>query len=105
MGKNLINFVKFWLHIKFKNMNLHWLTCMQTLEIPLDVVNMIWIHNIQKSWPLRDIEPTIINPPVLKIGQGVLYDGLCILLFYIVDMCKLNPKIQEVVEYQRYLIV
>jgi hypothetical protein len=52
------------------------------------VINMTSFHNIHKSWPLRDIEPTIINPSVLKLGQGVLHDGLCTFLFYLVDMHK-----------------
>jgi hypothetical protein len=62
---------------------------------------MTLFHNIQKSWPFRDIEPTIINPPVLKLGQGVLHDGLLTLLFYLVDKYKLTPKIQEVMKFQR----
>ncbi len=53
---------------------------------------MTSFHNIQKSWPLRDIEPIIINLLVLKLGQGVLHDGLCTLLFYLVDMHRLTHK-------------
>jgi hypothetical protein len=62
---------------------------------------MTSFHNIQKSWPLRDIELTIINLPVLKLGQGVLHDDLRILLFYLVDMHRLTPKMQEVMEFQK----
>jgi hypothetical protein len=39
---------------------------------------------------------------VLKLGQGVLHDGLQILLFDVVDMCRLNLMI-EVMEFQRGL--
>jgi hypothetical protein len=66
---------------------------------------MTSFHNIQKSWPLRDIEPTIIYPLVLKLGQGVLHVSLRTLLFYLVDMHRLTPKIQGVMEFQKYLIV
>jgi hypothetical protein len=62
---------------------------------------MTSFHNIQKSWPLRDIELTIINLPVLKLGQEVLHDDLRILLFYLVDMQRLTPKMQEVMEFQK----
>jgi hypothetical protein len=57
-------------------MNLHWLTCIQEFGVPLQMGNMTWVNNIQKSWPLRNINPTIINPLVLKLGQRVLHDGL-----------------------------
>jgi hypothetical protein len=40
---------------------------------------------------------------VLKLGQGVLHDGLQILLFDVVDMCRLNLMIEEVMEFQRGL--
>jgi hypothetical protein len=65
------------------------------------VVNMTLFHNIQKSWPFGDIEPTIINPLVLQLGQGVFLDGLSIFLFYLVDKLKLTPKIQEVMKFER----
>jgi hypothetical protein len=42
---------------------------------------------------------------VLKLGQGVLHDGLQILLFDVVDMHKLNSIIEEVMEFQRELSV
>jgi hypothetical protein len=56
---------------------------------------MTSFHNIHKNWPLRDIEPAIINPLVLKVGQEILHDSLCTLLCYLVDMHKLTPKIQK----------
>jgi hypothetical protein len=40
---------------------------------------------------------------VLKLGQGVLHDGLQILLFDVVDMHKLNPTIVEVMEFHKGL--
>jgi hypothetical protein len=51
------------------------------------------------------IEFTNINPLVLKHGQCVLHDGLQILLFDVVDMRRLNPTIEEVMEFQRGLSV
>jgi hypothetical protein len=38
---------------------------------------------------------------VLKLGQGVLHDGLKILLFDVVDMHRLNPIILEVMEFSK----
>jgi hypothetical protein len=42
---------------------------------------------------------------VLKLGQGVLHDGPQILLFDVVDVHRLNPTIEEVMEFQRGLSV
>jgi hypothetical protein len=42
---------------------------------------------------------------VLKLGQGVLHNGLQILPFDVVDMHRLNPMIEEVMEFQRGLSV
>jgi hypothetical protein len=42
---------------------------------------------------------TNINPLVIKHGQGVLHDGLQILLFVVADMHRLNPTIVEVMEF------
>jgi hypothetical protein len=77
----------------FNNMNLDWLTCIQESGVTLQMENMTWFNNIQKSWPLRDIKPTIINPLVLKCGQGVLHNGLRTFLLYLVDMHRPAPKI------------
>jgi hypothetical protein len=38
--KNLINSLKFHPHIIYMNMDLHWLTCIQKLEVPLQVGEM-----------------------------------------------------------------
>jgi hypothetical protein len=62
---------------------------------------MTSFYNIEKSWPFRDVEPTIINPQVLKLGQGFLHDGLLTFLFYLVHKHKLTPKIPEVMKFQR----
>jgi hypothetical protein len=62
---------------------------------------MTSFHNIQKSWLLRGVEPTVINPPMLKFGPEVIHDGLQTFLFYLVDMHRLTPKIQEVTEFPR----
>jgi hypothetical protein len=82
-------------------MNLDWLTCIQGFGVPSEMANMTWFMNIQKNWPLRDIKPTIIIPLVLKLEQGVLHDGLQIFFFYLVDMPRPAPKIQEVMEFQK----
>jgi hypothetical protein len=42
---------------------------------------------------------TSLNSPVVKLGQGVLQDGLQILLFDLVDMSRLSPKTEEVLEF------
>jgi hypothetical protein len=84
-----------------KHINLDWLSFIQELGVPLQMVNMTWFMNIEKSWPLSDIKPTIINPLVLKHRQGVLHDGLQTFLFYLVDMHRPTPRIQEVMEFQK----
>jgi hypothetical protein len=48
---------------------------------------------------------TSINSPVLKLGDGVLQDGLQILLFDLVDMYRLSHKIEEVIEFQKLISV
>jgi hypothetical protein len=85
----------------FKNMNLYGLTCIQEFGVPFELVNMTWFMNIQKSWPLREIKPTVINSLVLKLRQGVLHNGLQTFPFYLVNMHRPNPKIQEVMKFQR----
>jgi hypothetical protein len=42
---------------------------------------------------------------VLKLGQGVLHDGLQILLFDVVDMHRLIPTNAEVMEFQKGLSI
>jgi hypothetical protein len=38
----------------FQDTNLEWLTCMQSLEVPLQVVNMTWfINNIQEGFEFK----------------------------------------------------
>jgi hypothetical protein len=46
-----------------------------------------------------DIKSIIINPLVLKLGQGILHDGLQTFLFYMIDMHRPTPNIQEVMEF------
>jgi hypothetical protein len=82
-------------------MNLDWLTYIQGFRVPSEMANMTWFMNIQKNWSLRDIKPTSIIPLVLKLEQGVLHDGLQTFLFYLVDMPRPDPKIKEVMEFQK----
>jgi hypothetical protein len=55
----------------YLNMNLYWLTCIQILEVPLQVKKGLSLINIQKSWPLKGIGPTITNTPLYQTGQEV----------------------------------
>jgi hypothetical protein len=43
---------------------------------------------------------TNINPPELKLGQGVVHDSLQSFLSYVVDMNRLTPRIEEVMKFQ-----
>jgi hypothetical protein len=43
------------------------------------------------------------NPPVHKLGQGVLHGGLVPLHYDLVNMHNLTPTIKEVMEFQRGL--
>jgi hypothetical protein len=55
----------------YLNMNLYWLTCIQILDIPLQVEKENNVVNMQKSWPLKGIVPTITRTPLYQTGQGV----------------------------------
>jgi hypothetical protein len=48
---------------------------------------------------------TSINPPVHKIGQGVLQDGLQTFLFNLVDMHTPYPNIEEDMKFSKVLVV
>jgi hypothetical protein len=50
--------------------------------------------------PSRLIATLFTNRPELHFGQGVLHGDLQSLHYHLVDMCKLSPKIQEVIEFQ-----
>jgi hypothetical protein len=44
----------------------------QILEVPLQVEKWLSLINIQKSWPLKGIVPTITSTPLYQTEQGVL---------------------------------
>jgi hypothetical protein len=48
---------------------------------------------------------TNINLPELKLGQGVLHDGLQTMLSNLDDKYRLTPRIEEVMKFQRGLSV
>jgi hypothetical protein len=48
---------------------------------------------------------TNTNTPVHKLGQGFLQDSLQTLLFDLNDMYTPSPKIEEVVEFAKGIIV
>jgi hypothetical protein len=47
----------------------------------------------------RPIATTIVNPPELKFGQEVIHGDVQYLQCDMVDMHKIYPKIQEVIEF------
>jgi hypothetical protein len=53
----------------------------------------------------RLIATTIANSPELDFGQEVLHGDIQALDSGMVDIHKLSPKIQDVLEFQIYLIV
>jgi hypothetical protein len=53
----------------------------------------------------RLIATPIANSPELHFGQEVLHGDLKCLYYRMVDMLKLSPKIQGVMEFQRRLNV
>jgi hypothetical protein len=53
----------------------------------------------------RLIATLIPNRPEIHFGQGVLHGDLHSLQYHLVDMHKLCLKIDEVMEFQRWLIV
>jgi hypothetical protein len=50
-------------------MNLHWLTCIQSLEVPLQVVNMTWfINNIQEGFEFEfDLKSSYIADYTIEV--------------------------------------
>jgi hypothetical protein len=52
----------------------------------------------------RLISPTIANPPELNFGLELLHGDLQTLHSHMVDIYKLTPKIQEVIEFKKWLI-
>jgi hypothetical protein len=66
-------------------------------------LQFLFKFEIQKSWPPRDVGPTIANSPLIQTGQGVLHDGVQILLFDVLDMHRLNPTIKEDIEFSKVL--
>jgi hypothetical protein len=75
------NSTKFYFHIPFQNMNLHWLTCIQEFGVPLQVANKTWFNINQGTLLItshiyyRNIVATIVTPGVSQ--------GLCKLLSYV----------------------
>jgi hypothetical protein len=65
-SKNLINSLKFYIHMIYLNMNFCSLTCIQILDVPLQMVNGHSLIQIQKSWPLKDIVLTITSRPLFQ---------------------------------------
>jgi hypothetical protein len=55
----------------YLNMNLGLLTCIQKLEVPLQMVNGLSLIHNQNCWPLKYIAPTITSTPLYQTGQGV----------------------------------
>jgi hypothetical protein len=70
------------------------------LELQLQ---FLFKFEIQKNWPLRDVGPTVTNSPLIQTGQGVLHDGLQILVFDVLDMHRLNHTIEEDIEFSKVL--
>jgi hypothetical protein len=58
---------------------------------------------IQKSWPLRDIVPTIADTPLYQTGQGVFQTELNIFLFKLIDMHTPSPKVEEDIKFPKVL--
>jgi hypothetical protein len=51
------------------------------------------------------VATAIANPPELNIGRGVLHGALQTLHYDLIDMHKLNPNIQEVIAFTKWLLV
>jgi hypothetical protein len=49
--------------------------------------------------------PTVTNKPLLQTGKGVFQSDLEVLLFHNVGMHTSSPNIEEVMEFQKRLIV
>jgi hypothetical protein len=58
---------------------------------------------LTKLWSLKLFATAIETPPELNFGQGVFHFALQTLLYYLIDMNKLTPKIQEVIAFTMWL--
>jgi hypothetical protein len=54
---------------------------------------------------IRLIAPIFPNRPELLFGDGVLHGDPKCFRYHMVGMHKLSPKIQEVIEFEKWLIV
>jgi hypothetical protein len=71
-----------------------------------ELIQRFWFKfELLEIFSLRLIVTTMANPPYLKLGQGVLHGDLQILHSHLVDMQKLISQIQEVMEFQRWLLI
>jgi hypothetical protein len=61
--------------------------------------------NIQKSWPLKDIVPTITSTPLYQTGKELFQTELKVLCFHPVDMHTPSPKIEEDIKFSKVLNV
>jgi hypothetical protein len=58
---------------------------------------------LTKLWSLKLFATAIETQPELNFGQGVFHCALKTLLYNLIDMHKLTPKIQEVIAFTKWL--
>jgi hypothetical protein len=58
---------------------------------------------LTKLWSLKLFATAIETPPELNFGQGVFHCALQTLLYDLIDMHKLTPKIEEVIAFTKWL--
>jgi hypothetical protein len=104
-GKHMRNSPKLYPVMANTNIILDDITCIKKYEVPIQVSIMTWFNNIQKSWPLKDIVPTIANVPLYQTGHGVFQTKLKVLLFNLVDMHTPSPRMEEDIKFPGVLNV
>jgi hypothetical protein len=58
---------------------------------------------LTKLWSLSLVATAIETSPELNCGQGVLHGALQTFHYDLIDIHKLNPKIEEVIAFTKWL--
>jgi hypothetical protein len=83
--------------------NFHYCNFFQ-ISTEFELFRRFWFKaELTKLWSHRLIATLIANAPELHFGQEVLHGDLICLHYDMEDMHKLNPQIEEDMEFRRWL--
>jgi hypothetical protein len=101
-GKNL----KIFVGVEKSNLeHFHYCNFFQT-TMHFEIFKRFWVKTgLTDLWSYKLIATLFLNRPELHFGQGVVHGDIQSLCYHLVDMHKLTPKIQEIMEFQKWLII